>query len=58
VPSVVVVTTTASVADWLRIRLPTSHETALVPLTDPWLGLVETSVTPAGSISVNRTPVA
>ena len=58
VPSADVVTTKSSVACWPRIKLPTTHESELVTVTDPWLGLVETSVTPEGRLSVKKTPVA
>ena len=52
------VTTSATVAEPPFGTEPMEHTTALVPEQEPWDGVAETKVTPAGSTSVTVTPVA
>jgi len=52
------VITSAMVAVPPFARVPRLQVTVLVPVQEPWLGVLETNVDPAGSVSTTVTPVA
>ena len=59
IPGVVdVFTTSAMVAAPPFARVPRLLVTGPVPEQEPWLGVLETNVDPAGSVSTTVTPVA
>jgi hypothetical protein len=58
VPAAVGVTTIVTVALPPLLMVPRLQETVLVPVQLPWLGVAETYVAPAGSVSVTVTPDA
>jgi hypothetical protein len=58
VPPAVGVTTIVTVALAALARVPRLHVTVAVPLQLPCDGVVDTQVTPPGSVSVTETPVA
>ena len=60
VPTCVVFTVIVTVADAPTARSPRATRTApaLDVSADPWLGVAETSVVPAGSVSSTLTPAA
>ena len=58
VPADVGVTAIVTVAFAPLFKLPRLQVTVAVPLQVPWLGIAETKVAPAGSVSVTTTPVA
>jgi hypothetical protein len=57
-PAAAAFVTRTMVAELPAGIVPIVHVTGPVPEHDPWLGLVETRVTPAGKVSVTVTPEA
>src|SRR6266436_7801630 len=56
-PSAVAVAVSVMEAVAPLARVPKLQATVVVPVQVPWLGVADTKVSPAGSTSVNVTPV-